>query len=126
MTYLLDVSTLLAWLWSDHEFHRRVMAWQRGKTVATCPLTELGFLRISSQPAFGATLEEARELLAAWHQRVKPEPVPCDLAVLESQRAPVSSKTTDFYLASLAEKRGMAWATLDEGVTHRAAFVVPR
>lgn len=24
MTYLLDVSMLIAWLWSDHEFHRRV------------------------------------------------------------------------------------------------------
>jgi predicted nucleic acid-binding protein len=52
MTYLLDIATLLAWLW-DHEHHERVLAWQKGQTVALCPITELGFLRISSQPAQG-------------------------------------------------------------------------
>lgn len=125
MTYLLDVSTLLAWLWSDHEFHRRVMRWQKGQSVAVCPITELGFLRISTQPAFGATVDEARQMLTVWHQKAQPKHVACDLRVLESMSSPVSGKTTDFYLASLAAKHGMAWATLDENSGHRAAFVLP-
>src|SRR5687768_12292511 len=104
MTYLLDVSTLLAWLWRDHEHHRRVMSWQMGKSVAICPITELGFLRISTQPAFGATMTVVREMLAVWHQQAQPVPVPCDLPALEGTPAPDSGKTTDFYLANLAQK----------------------
>jgi predicted nucleic acid-binding protein len=29
MTCLLDVSSLLAWLWADHEHHQRVIRWQK-------------------------------------------------------------------------------------------------
>ncbi|MDB6023013.1 MAG: hypothetical protein JWQ04_2870 [Pedosphaera sp.] len=125
MIYLLDVSTLLAWLWSEHEHHHRVMRWQKGQSLAICPITELGFLRISTQPVFGATMYEAHEMLAVWHGKVQPKYVPCDLRVLSSAVAPVSGKTTDFYLASLAEKHGMRWATLDEGRGHRATFLLP-
>jgi predicted nucleic acid-binding protein len=35
------------------------------------------------------------------------------------------TKTTDFYLASLAVKHGMQLATLDEGIDHQAAFIIP-
>ena len=125
MTYLLDVSTLLAWLWRDHQHHDRVMSWQAGRSVAICPITELGFLRISTQQVFGATMKEAREMLSAWLQKAKPARVPCDLAVLDGRPAPVSGKTTDFYLANLARKNGMQWATLDESSSHEAAFVLP-
>lgn len=30
-----------------------------------------------------------------------------------------------FYLAALAEKHGLVWATLDGGVKHRASFLIP-
>lgn len=125
MTYLLDVSTLLAWLWEDHEHHDRVLRWQKEQALAVCPITELGFLRISTQPVFGATTTEAREMLSAWHKKIQPKYISCDLPVLSSERAPISGKTTDFYLASLAEKHGMRWATLDETSGHKTAFVVP-
>jgi predicted nucleic acid-binding protein len=46
MTYLLDVSTLLALLWETHEFNERVTRWQENQSLAVCPITELGFLRI--------------------------------------------------------------------------------
>ncbi len=125
MIYLLDVSTLLAWLWSDHEHFDRVMRWQKGQSIASCPITDLGFLRISSQPVFGATVEEAREMLSVWHKKVQPKHVPCDLPALGSMSAPVGGKTTDFYLASLAGRHGMRWATLDGSSGHQAAFVLP-
>jgi predicted nucleic acid-binding protein len=98
MTYLLDVSTLLAWLWRDHEHHHRVISWQAGQPIAICPITELGFLRISTQPVFGATMLEAREMLSVWNQKVKPTRIGCDLPALEGVPAPVSGKTTDYYL----------------------------
>jgi predicted nucleic acid-binding protein len=125
MTYLLDVSTLLAWLWSDHEHHERVIRWQKGQLIAVCPITELGFLRISTQPVFGATVTEAREMLSVWRGRVHPNDLACDLPALRSDPPSVGGRTTDFYLASLAAKYGMKWATLDESSGHRAAFVLP-
>ena len=69
MTCLLDVSTLLAWLWADHEHHQRVIRWQKGKAIAVCPITELGFLRISTQPAFGATMEKVWFTLSTLHKK---------------------------------------------------------
>jgi predicted nucleic acid-binding protein len=125
MTYLLDVSTLLAWLWRDHEHHNRVMRWQKEQSLAVCPITELGFLRISCQPVFGATMESAREMLSVWNKKVQPRYVFCDLPVLNSAAAPSGAQTTDFYMASLARKHGMRWATLDENSTHQAAFLLP-
>ena len=51
--------------------------------------------------------------------------VPCDLAALGMDEPPTSKQTTDFYLASLAQKHGLRLATLDEGIRHKAAFVIP-
>ena len=126
MKYLLDVSTLLAWLWKDHEHHLRVLAWQEGKSVAICPITELGFLRISTQPAFGASMTEARELLSEWTRQCQPMQVWCDISALKGSVASTSGKTTDIYLANLALNHGLSLATLDEGVDHDAAAVIPR
>src|ERR1039458_3853710 len=57
---LLDVAPLLALLWEGHEHHERTMAWLTKGKMAVCPVTELGFLRISTQPAFGATFPQAK------------------------------------------------------------------
>jgi hypothetical protein len=34
VTCLLVVSTLLAWMWADHEHHQRIIRWQKGKAIA--------------------------------------------------------------------------------------------
>lgn len=125
MTYLLDISVLLAWLWDQHENHRRVLAWESGQSVATCPITELGFLRISTSPGFGATMDQARQMLQDWLQKRQVLFVPCDARALDGAAAPTSGKTTDFYLANLAAAHSMRWATLDERSGHPAAFVIP-
>ena len=57
---LLDVAPLLALLWEGHEHHERTMAWLTKGKIAVCPVTELGFLRISTQPAFGATFPQSQ------------------------------------------------------------------
>jgi len=125
MTYLLDVSSLLALLWETHEFNERVTRWQENQSLAVCPITELGFLRISTEPSFGLSPAEARRLLREWKNVRKPAFVSCDLSPLEADQPPSSGKTTDFYLASLAAKHGMVWATLDGVVAHPEAFFIP-
>jgi predicted nucleic acid-binding protein len=124
--YLLDVAPLLALLWKDHEHHQRTKKWQEGLSrVVVCPLTELGFLRISTQPAYGATVLEARRMLRAWKEARKPGFVACDLEALDMAEPPSGKLTTDFYLASLAQKHGLRLATLDESIHHKAALVIP-
>jgi toxin-antitoxin system PIN domain toxin len=52
---LLDVNALLALLWENHIFHARMARWFAGNENlgwATCPITERGFVRIVSNPAY--------------------------------------------------------------------------
>jgi hypothetical protein len=63
-------------------------------------------------------------LFAGFHDS-KPAFVPCDLRALDGLQATTGTKTTDFYLANLAESHGLKWATLDEQIKHPAAFVLP-
>jgi len=47
--YLLDVNVLLAAIWKNQPDHTKADAWVQGKGLATCPLSELGFLRITQR-----------------------------------------------------------------------------
>ncbi len=71
-SYLLDVSTLLALLWEPHVHNSRVTDWQKKAQVAVCPITEIGFIRISTQPVFGATVSQATKMLRDWKEAKKP------------------------------------------------------
>ena len=53
MTTLLDVNTLVALAWPNHVHHVAAQRWFRDRHAegwATCPLTESGFVRVSSSP----------------------------------------------------------------------------
>ena len=53
--WLLDLNVLLAWLWPTHEAHQAAQLWMtahRQEPWATCPLTEMGFLRIVTNKSF--------------------------------------------------------------------------
>jgi hypothetical protein len=67
MIYLLDMNALVALGFVNHEFHDRVAAWVRAQdspVLATCSITELGFVRVLAQaPAYGFTIPQARMLL---------------------------------------------------------------
>jgi len=122
--YLLDVSTLIALVWPSHVHHAQVTSWKNGKALAICPITELGFVRVSTGPAFNASMVDVRRALADFIHDEKPEFVPADIRALDGDPAPTSRKTTDWYLANLARKHGMKWATLDLSAKHPAAVVV--
>lgn len=65
---LLDVNVLLAIAWPNHQFHAAAIAAMASRNRwATCALTQLGFIRLSSSPTAIPTAkspQEATNLLA--------------------------------------------------------------
>ena len=126
-TALLDVNVLTALLWPAHEHHDAVHRWfaaRRGARWSTCALTQLGLVRIVSNPAFSRdalTPGQAVALLAEnlahpahgfWPDTVQ---VPAALAGLDAQLQ-VYRQLTDAYLLALAARRKGVLATFDRGV----------
>lgn len=67
---LFDINFLIALAWPQHQFHPIATSWfnrHHSKGWATCTATQLGFIRLSSNPSFlpatSKTPEEARQLL---------------------------------------------------------------
>ena len=124
MKHLLDVNVLLAAIWQQHPDFARADAWLAGRQVATCALSELGFLRVSThQKALKADMTASRQLLHAFLEKHKAQFVPADLPALKSS-ARKSEELTDLYLAELALGKGMKLATFDTGIKHAAVEVI--
>jgi toxin-antitoxin system PIN domain toxin len=124
MTHLLDVNVLLAAIWENHPQHDRTFHWLEGKEISVCPLTELGFIRISTNPkAIHAPMEKARALLQKFLTERAAGRIPDDLPALDSHPQK-TDQVTDLYLAALADKHGMKLATLDEKINHPASVLV--
>lgn len=130
MTYLLDVNALLALGFAQHEFNARVISWvQRTPTavLATCSITELGFVRVLAQaPAYGFTVADARTLLLRLKAAKSPQFTfiadANDVSHLPSW-VKTPKQTTDGHLQQLAALNGVILATLDEGIPD--AFLIP-
>ena len=124
MRYLLDVNVLLAAAWASHPHYAAADAWLKGKSVAVCPLAELGFLRISThRKAIAAPMEDARKALETFLSETQATRIADDLPALESH-AENSEEVTDQYLVALAERHGCKLATLDGGIRHRAVELI--
>jgi toxin-antitoxin system PIN domain toxin len=121
--HLLDVNVLLAAIWEDHPHYAKASAWLPGRTILLCPISELGFLRISTQKVINAPMAKARELLEAFARERKAERIADDLPALDSQPAK-TEQVTDLYLANLADKHGARLATFDQDIPHNAVDVI--
>ena len=132
--YLLDTNVLIALFWPSHAQHELAATWfarRRTKGWATCPLTEAGFVRIVSNPAFSrdaVTPREAAGVLAA-NTAAKdhvfwPDELPFTGAIaFAGARLVGHQQVTDAYLLGLALRRSGVLATLDERI---AALTEPR
>lgn len=123
MKFLVDVSLLVARLDAGHERHADARSWMDGKSLAVCPLTELGAVRVLCATTKAAH-DDARASLRSWLESANPEFVPCDARALDGHVAPGASQTTDYYFGNLAEAHGLKWATLDGRSKHPAAELV--
>jgi predicted nucleic acid-binding protein len=122
--YLLDVSTLVALLSRAHVGHQSASAWRANKSFVLCPITELGFIRVCTGPAMNLSMHDARTALADFIRDEAPGFIPCDARALDGMPAPTSGKTTDWYLANLADRHGLKWATMDQAAKHPAAELI--
>lgn len=130
MMYLLDVNVLLALGFQNHEFHNRVALWVRTEQpadLATCSITELGFVRVLAQaPGYGLAIGQARTLLVRLKESVSPQFTfindSHDVSHLPSW-VKTARQITDGHLAQLAKANGAVLATLDRKIP--GAFLIP-
>jgi toxin-antitoxin system PIN domain toxin len=128
LSYLLDVNLLIALAWPSHVHHVLAQNWFANNCRAgwsTCPITQTGFVRISSNPKFidgAVTPREAITLLSTVTASEDHTFWSDDLNVADTQLLPVShllghQQVTDAYLLSLAIKHNGKLTTLDQGVS---------
>ena len=123
MTYLLDVNALLALAHAAHVHHGRMEVWVRSLSrrdrLATCAITELGFVRIAPQVRLSPDVAAARELLSVLRgNRRRPFVRLSDELGADSLPSWVRTpaQTTDGHLVALAAARDARLATLDEAI----------
>jgi uncharacterized protein len=111
----------MALLWENHERHIAARRWlSRVERFSTCPLTQLGFARISSHPllGYGMVPEDAFALLRRFtadprHQFIADD-LSCQDRVLRTEKLRGANEITDHYLIALARAHSCLFATLDE------------
>lgn len=120
---LLDVNVLIALHDAQHVHHRDAQSWflaHADAGWASCPLTQNGFVRVISQPAYpnaltvGAAARLLRLSCAASVHRFWPD----DLSVLDDGKVDLGRvhghrQLTDVYLLALAVAHGGRFVTFD-------------
>jgi toxin-antitoxin system PIN domain toxin len=126
MRALFDVNVLLA-LFDKEHIHRESahhwMATHREQGWASCPLTENGFVRIISRPAYPRPIAAEAAAAIFWEQTRLPghEFWPDSLSIADSEifdqsRILGPNQVTDIYLLGLAVKHGGRLVTFDRGI----------
>lgn len=129
---LLDVNVMIALTHSAHVHHGLVHNWVRSQgqlAWASCTVTQLGFVRVASQPAIGGASTSPSAALALLDQLLDHPghefwPDGADVAASVALRSPLvvgHRQVTDAYLLGLAMQRGSALVTLDRGLASTAS-----
>ena len=121
---LLDVNVLLALLWENHDQNQQARRWlAKVLRFATCPLVQLGFARVSSNPALGyvyrpeQAFSSLRRFLADERHQFLPDDLNCDERALFTERIVGPNQITDHYLVALARHHGMVLSTFDAALS---------
>jgi toxin-antitoxin system PIN domain toxin len=124
---LLDLNILTALLWPAHEHHDVAHRWFGARTHprwATCSVTQLGFVRIVSNPVFSRDALSPVEALALLAENLThadhefwTDSVPLPAAVKGMEAGLQGHRQlTDAYLLALAHRRKGVLATFDRGL----------
>ncbi|CAN5334711.1 type II toxin-antitoxin system VapC family toxin [soil metagenome] len=125
--FLLDINVLIALTWPTHVHHAPSRQWfdrnSRSGWV-TCPITQLGFVRVSSNSRIirdAVSPREAITLLARLtdlpgHRFWPDEFALSSTGAFASLALVGHRQVTDAYLLTLAQRRDAKLATLDRGI----------
>lgn len=129
--HLLDLNVLIALTEPGHERYRAAQEWFVGsghRSWGICPLTELGFLRLTTNPAYHPgprTLEQAVAILQAlkgrpgyWFREIGESWVAVTAPF--ARRIFGHQQVTDAYLLGLAIKDDGVMVTFDRGMKYLA------
>lgn len=119
-----DVNVLLALAWPNHQFHTQARGWfgERRGPWYTCAVTQLGFVRLSSNLAFtrhAKTPLEASLLLRSMachpdhHFVAESGPLTGQPFESVAPRLHGHQQVTDAYLLTLAQGHGLRLVTFD-------------
>ena len=128
---LLDLNVLIALTESEHKHHQKARNWLTSagrERLGICPLTEAGFLRVTTNPAFHRgprTLEQAIAILQVlkerddyWYCLIDESWVA--LTAPFASRIRGHQQVTDAFLLGLAIKEEGVLVTFDKGVQYLA------
>jgi toxin-antitoxin system PIN domain toxin len=120
---LLDVNALLALAWPNHQFHAAVLARLERRPAprwATCALTQLGFVRLSSNPKIVEVRKTPAESVALLTELISDkqhtylEALPAlPLTASVFRHLLGHQQVTDAYLLAVAAANGATLLTLD-------------
>ena len=121
---LLDVNALVALAWDSHVHHATMRTWFATNSAggwATCPITESGFVRVSSNPKVLPSpigVEPARAVLAALRAVDGHRFLVDDVSIADADVPKMSGygQVTDAHLLTLARRLGVRLVTFDAGV----------
>jgi uncharacterized protein len=121
---LLDVNALVALAWDSHVHHTAIRAWFTANGSggwATCPITESGFVRVSSNPivlpsAIG--VDAARGVLTALRAHPGHRFLVDEVSMSDSDVPAIAGyrQVTDAHLLTLARRRDVPLVTFDASI----------
>lgn len=118
---LLDVNALVALAWDSHVHHVAMRSWFTANGPlgwATCPITESGFVRVSSNPIVlpsAIRVDAARRVLAALRAHSGHRFLADDVSIGDSDVPAIAGyrQVTDAHLLALARRNGVRLLTFD-------------
>jgi uncharacterized protein len=126
MRALLDVNVLIALFTPNHAHAQRAHSWwQENETNgwATCPLTQNGFARITSQASFpyssttAAAVARLRDIMARTRHEFWPDSISiADEGIFDPTFLLSHRQVTDTYLLALAMKNDGCLVTFDRSI----------
>lgn len=129
-----DVNVLLAILFEAHQHHRIARAWfvdEGGRSWRTCAVTEMGFVRLASNPAWTSRPlppRDAVQLLRRLtdrpgHAFVEPHVSCAGAPFLDlAPRLQGHRQVTDAWLLAMAEHHALELVSFDARLAHLSPF----
>jgi predicted nucleic acid-binding protein len=120
VSHLLDVNFLVACAWESHAEYAEANRWLSGaKSFATCPISEMGFLRVSLSPAFGASFDDTLAALETIIQMRTHRFLRDSTRAHSLPRVSTSKDVTDAHFVRLARRNHLKLATFDTALCEK-------